>query len=174
MTKKDDDLIEKVKKAQEEAETSDQVEAEKLSEIDKIKQELSEMTEMAKRTMADIQNLRRRQEEEKGAWVKMANAGLISSLLPALDNLNRALDHLPAEHAEGITMAVKQCNKVFEDAGLTPIETTGKPFNPDLHEALIQGPGEKDIIIEELEKGYVIGERVIRHAKVKVGNGEKE
>ena len=108
--------------------------------------------------------------------VIMANAELIKTCLPVLDNLKRAKEHVPEgaeEWFKGIEMAITQLEQAFTNAGLEKIEAQGKPFNPDLHEALIQEPGEKDIITEELECGYMIGTRVIRHSKVKVGNGEK-
>jgi len=146
-------------------------------EIKKLQQDLNEMTEMAKRTMADLQNLKRRQEEERGQVIKMANASLIKELLPVLDNLNRAKQHTPDEAkdwCEGVVMSINNLDKIFTEFGLTEIPTTGEAFNPDLHEALMQGPGDKDIILEELEKGFCLGDFVIRHAKVKVGNGEKE
>lgn len=173
------DLAEKLKKAQEEAIQKDQKEStkeEKSSEADKIRTELQEMTELAKRTMADLQNLRRRQEEEKSVWIKMANAELIKALLPIIDNLDRALSHMPDsadDWHQGIEMSINQLNQVMKDFGLEEIECLEKEFNPDLHEAMAQGEGEKNIILEVFEKGYRIGDRIIRHAKVKVGNGDK-
>lgn len=192
MVKKDDQnntnetsLTEKLKKAKEDAAKKDKKEAEKiadsstnpqLSEIENLKKELAEMTELAKRTMADLQNYKRRQSDERIQIITMANIDLIRSLIPILDNLERAKLHAPEAAKEwfsGIEMCITQLKKVLEDSGLKQIESIGKTFNPDLHEALMQGPGEKNIIIEELEKGYVLGDRVIKHAKVKVGNGEK-
>ena len=141
----------------------------------KIQQELDEMTELAKRTMADMQNQKRRFEEEKKVLITMGNVGLIKSLLPIIDNLNRAKEHAPEntdkEWLNGIEMSLNQLNTELTNFGLKEIPTKDEKFNPDLHEALLQGEGEKDIIIEELEKGYMLGERVIRHAKVKVGTG---
>ncbi len=149
-------------------------------EVELLKKELEKMTELAKRTMADLQNLKRRQEEEKRAIIIMANADIMRSMLPILDNLERAFKHMPdsakndqtKEWIQGLEISAKQLAKALEDAGLKPIESLDKPFNPDLHEALAQGPGSKDTVIEELEKGYQLGDRGIRHAKVKVGNGE--
>jgi molecular chaperone GrpE len=149
---------------------------EKPSEIDLVKNELLQMTELAKRTMADLQNFRRRQEEERINIIRLANEELIKRLLPALENLNKAISLIPKESTtfkEGLEMSVKQINKAFEDMGLIQIEALNKPFNPNLHEALTQGPGEKDMVVEELGKGYVLGDKVILHSKVKVGNGEK-
>jgi len=143
---------------------------------DKTKEELEQMTEMAKRAMADLQNLKRRQEEEKIHWIRMANADLMKKLLPILDNLDLAKKHMP-QGAEGwykgIEMSINQLQQTMQDAGLTPLETVGQPFDPEKHEALAQGPGNKDEVIEEFEKGYKLGDYIIRHAKVKVGNGEK-
>jgi len=180
--RKDDkkvDLKKKLEEAKAQAAEKDKKDAASTgqdSELEKLKEELQQMTELAKRTMADLQNLKRRQEEEKAIWIKMANANLVKEILPILDNLDRAKEHIP-EGAEdwhkGIEMSINQLHKVMNDTGLLPMECVGQPFNPELHEAMAQGPGEKDIIIEEFEKGYMLGDRVIRHAKVKVGNGEK-
>jgi len=188
MTKKDDhkdqevdELAEKLKKAQQQAAENDAQEETQTSELDQVKQELATMTEMAKRAMADLQNLKRRQEEERFAMIAQSNAKLIEKLLPALENLNRAINHIPeeanssepiTEWIKGLVLSIDQFKKVFEDMGLKVVESVGQPFNPDLHEAMAQGPGEKDTILEEFEKGYMLGSRVIRHAKVKVGNGE--
>ncbi|MBU1151884.1 nucleotide exchange factor GrpE [Patescibacteria group bacterium] len=168
-----DDLHEKLKKAQEEAqqETNEQ----ELSKTDQLQEELEKMTETAKRAMADMQNLKRRMEEERFTIFANAKADFIKQILPILDNLERALSHTPKEAkewAKGLEMSVNQLEKVFEDAGLTKMETTGQPFDPALHEALMQSPGEQNIITEELEAGYQMGDRVVRHAKVKVGNGQ--
>ncbi len=179
--KKDDDLKKKLEKAREEAAEKDRMESGYDEENDKIKEELEKMTELAKRTMADLQNLKRRQEEERASIYKMANAELIKSLLPILDNLNRAIAHMPENPDEktkkwlnGIEMCIGQFEKVFTDFGLSEINSLNTPFDPDIHEAVMQGPGKKDHVTEEFEKGYKIGDRVLRHAKVKVGNGEKE
>ncbi len=153
----------------------DGVTSDSKEELGKLKEELTAMTETAKRTMADMQNMKRRQDEEKSTIIFMANAALIKALLPQIHNLNRAKQHVPEgaeEWAKGIEMSVDQINKTLQDMGLTPIETVDTPFNPDLHEALMSETGEKDMVIEELEKGYMLGNKVLTHAKVKVGNGE--
>lgn len=145
------------------------------SELEIVKQELEQMTEMAKRTMADMQNLRRRSEDERKNYIIMSNMALIKQALPVLDNLDRAKEHVPENSSEwfkGIEMSINQLHKIFQEAGLKSFDSLGQPFNPDLHEAIAEGPGEKGIIIEEFEKGYMLGDRIIRHAKVKVGNGE--
>jgi molecular chaperone GrpE len=143
----------------------------------KLEEDLAEMTEYAKRAMADLQNMKRRIEEERQLLTTMANIGLISSLIPIIDNLERGMGHVPEdakEWAQGVIMSINQLKKMCEDAGLKEIESLGHPFNPELHEALMEGPGEKNTVTEVFEKGYKLGNRVIRHTKVKVGNGEKQ
>lgn len=186
MTHKDDkkndiDLKKKLQEATKEArekEAKEQQNNENLenAETENLKTELAQMTELAKRTMADLQNLRRRQEEEKLNWIKMANIDLIRALLPILDNFERSKQHIPKEGDEcykGLEMSINQFHQVIQNEGVKAIESIGKLFNPDFHEAISQGPGEKNIIIEEFEKGYMLSGRVIRHAKVRVGNGEQ-
>ncbi|MBL4694099.1 nucleotide exchange factor GrpE [Candidatus Gracilibacteria bacterium] len=172
MTKKDDhtndeeiDLAAKV----EEAKAEDDVQNSEVDETEKLRQDLQEMTEAAKRTMADMQNMKRRQEEQRSELVQMANAALMKSLIPIIDNLNRAAEHITDD---GLVMCLKNFDTALRDAGLQTIETLGQTFNPDIHEAVQSGPGEKDTVIEEYEKGYTLGKRVVKHAKVMVGNGE--
>jgi molecular chaperone GrpE len=175
------DLAKKLEEAKKQATSHDQgdmkkIIAEKDAEIEKLKKELEEMTEMARRTMADMQNLRRRTEEERVDTIFMANYDLIKRILPILTSLELAEKHVPDKAADwykGIDMSVKDLYKALEETGLQRIQTTGQPFDPNFHEALMQAPGEKDMVTEELEAGYILGKRVIRHAKVKVGNGEK-
>lgn len=169
--KKDQELGEKIAEAQKKAEK----EAPQGEEIEKLQKELNEMTEMAKRAVAEMQNLKRRFEEDKRQFLTFANLELIRALLPVIDNFERALTHTPKEAAEwckGIEMSLNQLHQALAQAGLTSIEVElGAKFNPDFHEALAQDTGEKDTILEVFEKGYILGDRVIRHAKVKVGNG---
>ncbi len=172
-----DDLAQKLADAQKQAAAKEEAAATQGAndEQTNLRVELEQMTELAKRTMADFQNYKRRQDDERRVIITMANVDLIRSLIPITDNLDRAKQHVPAgaeEWFKGIEMCSAQLHKVMNDSGMKPIESLNQPFNPDLHEALAQGPGPKDTVIEELEKGYMLGDRVIRHAKVKVGNGE--
>lgn len=184
---KQDELAKKIKEAQEAEqkirdEENKKIEEEDSSEMEQVKKDLAEMTETAKRTFADLQNLKRRQLEDAERMRVSAKKNIIKDLLPSYDNLKRALSHKPdsdkkeeiLKWSEGIEMAINQMDQALNNNGLEKIESIGEKFNPDLHEALVQGPGEKDVIIEELEFGYKIGNQVIRHAKVKVGNGDEE
>lgn len=181
MTHKDDkktdiDLKKKILEATKEAQQKEAQEQQSNINSEKLKAELEKMTELAKLTMADLQNSRRRQEEEKFTWIKMANIDLIRALLPILDNFERSKQHIPKDGDDfykGIEISINQFQQVIQNAGVQTIESVGKPFNPYLHEAISQGPGEKNIIIEEFEKGYMLSDRIIRHSKVRVGNGEQ-
>jgi len=169
------DLKKKLEEAQKQAAHKHEEEKSSNVELEKLKAELAEMTEVARRAMADLQNLRRRNEEERLDIILMANSELIKNLLPVIENLDRAVSHIPegaSEWYKGIEMSIKELHKVLLNLGLTKIETVGAKFDPNLHEALTQGPGEKDIVIEEFESGYILGKKVIKHAKVSVGNGE--
>lgn len=152
----------------EEAKAQDDAQKDENDETEKLRQDLQEMTELAKRTMADMQNMKRRQEEQRSELVQMANAQLLKSLIPIVDNLHRAAEHITDE---GLTMCLNNLSTALQNTGLQEIETVGKPFDPDFHEAVQSGAGEKDTVVEEYEKGYILGKRVIRHAKVMVGDG---
>lgn len=175
------DLAKKLEEAAQDASKKDKgdlakILEEKNAEIEKLKKELADMTELARRTMADMQNLRRHTEEERVETILMANYDLVKRLLPVLTTLELAEKHVPDKAADwykGIDMAIKDMYKALEEIGLQKIETVGKPFDPNFHEALLHEAGEKDMVLEEFEAGYILGKRVIRHAKVKVGNGEK-
>ncbi len=129
------------------------------------------------RAQADLINYKRRSEQEKLEFSNFAHANLILSLLPIFDDLERALAHAPARLAklpwvDGIRLIVRKFQNALEAQGLTPIEALGKPFDPNLHEAVRQDKGAEGIIIEEVQKGYKLHDRVIRPAMVVVGNGE--
>ncbi len=146
----------------------------KENRIEKLEAELIEMTEMAKRAMADMKNIKRRFEDEKIQIFSLATAEIIKQLLPIIDNIQLALKHAPNEKwSEGIKMSLEQLKETFKKLGLTEIRALSRKFDPDLHEAIAQGPGKKDMIVEVFEKGYKLGDRLIRHAKVKVGTGEE-
>lgn len=139
---------------------------------------LAEMTELAKRTAADFQNFRRRSDEEKNQLAIFANLHFLQAIFPVIDNLNRAFAHIPEglaneEWVKGVCAIEKQFTDTLASLGLQEIPCQpGIKFDPAFHEAVTQGPGEKDAILECLEKGYSWNGQVLRPAKVKVGNGE--
>jgi len=142
------------------------------ADLEKLSKELAEMTELAKRQVADMQNLRRRTEEERTQIFAMASGELIKKILPVVDNLDRAATHVPdsaKDWFKGIELSLTELHKIFTDFGLQKMQTLNQPFDPNLHEAVLQGQGPKDTVIEELEAGYTLNGKVLRHAKVKVG-----
>lgn len=147
-------------------------------EEERLKKQLEEVTEQAKRAAADLINYKRRVEEDQKNFIEFANSGLLLELLPILDNLERAYKHIPEDSEQakdfgkGIIQIYDHFKTTLQKAGLTRIKAEpGTQFNPHFHEALISGQGEKDKILEELEKGYTLSGRVLRPAKVKVGDG---
>lgn len=146
------------------------------NELEETREQLRIMTETAKRALSDLQNFKRRTEEEKSAFIQYANASLFTEMLPAIQNMQRSLQHEPKdeEWTKGAIQTMKQLLSTCEKAGLSPIHaSSGTPFDHNFHEALLTAPGEKDIILEELEPGFMLGEKVLKPARVKVGNGEK-
>lgn len=166
-----DKKIEEAKTADDAANQSQQAQDDKDAKIEELKGQLA-------RAMADLQNFKRRSEEEKASFVKFANAEMLKSILPILDNLDRSITHLPQdlkdnEWAKGMTHIHSDLLKTFEKLNITKIKTVGEKLDPNKHEALMAGPGEADLVTEEFEPGYMIGDEVLKVAKVKVGDGSK-
>ena len=136
---------------------------------------LEQLTEALQRERADAVNLRRRHEEEITRLRSSVKASVISDLVPVIDNFERALKHVPEDlsgndYVKGVQGVVKQFEKTLADMGVQRIRTVGEPFDPNLHEAVgvEEGEGDEEIVSEELQAGYRIGDDVIRHAMVKV------
>jgi len=131
-----------------------------------------ELTEHLQRLQAEFDNFRRRTDEDRSKFIDIAKEEIIKELLPLLDNLERATNHLPEElknnqWAGGITQISKQATETFKNLGIDRIKTIGEKFDPHLHEAVAGEGGEE--IIEELQSGWQLGEKVLRHALVKLG-----
>jgi molecular chaperone GrpE len=143
-------------------------------ELKANKEQLEKLTIISQRALADLQNYKRRTEEEKAGFITFANAELLAAILPSIDNIHRALAHDPkdAEWVKGTEQILAQLIDTLTRLGLKPIETAGQKFDPNLHEALLTGPGPKDQIIAELEKGYTFNDKTIKRSRVSVGNGE--
>jgi molecular chaperone GrpE len=157
--------------------TKEDVEALK-KELTEAKTEVQANLASWQRVQADFINYRRRIEQEKEETVKFANAGLALSLLPIIDDFERAFASLPPEPngvawVEGIRLIERKMRTALEAHGLSTIEAVGQPFDPRLHEAMRQDKGKEGIIVQEMQKGYRIHGKVIRPSKVVVGNGEE-
>lgn len=140
-----------------------------------LEAQLQELTNALQRERADATNIRRRHEEEISNLRNRLKANVISELLPAIDNFERALKHVPKElegndYIKGVQGVVKQFETTLSSIGVERIKTVGEAFDPNLHEAVAveEGEGNKEIVTEELQAGYRLGNDVIRHAMVKV------
>ncbi len=132
-----------------------------------------DMTETLKRLQADYENYKKRVEKQKEEFTKYANADFASKLLPILDNLSLALRNTSTEQKEfvkGMELIYSEFIDVLKAEGLEMIDAEGKKFDPYLHEALMQEESDKEpeTITEELQKGYIFKDRVLRHTKVKL------
>lgn len=139
-------------------------------------QMIDELSLALKRERADSINLRRLHSDELTLAKQRSIVSVIRELLPALDNLERALKYTPtdlkdSDYVKGIESVIKQFEKSFTNLGVSRILTVGQEFNPELHEAVHlddSAGGSKEIISEELQAGYIVNNEVIRHAMVKV------
>ena len=133
------------------------------------KNDLANLENQLKRALADYQNLEKRIESEKVAWIKLANKDLLLKLLPGIDNLLLAQKHT---QDDGVTISIKHFLDILESVGVKKIETEGVSFNPHFMEAVSTKPGEEGKVLEELRAGYELNGEVIRPAQVIVGKGE--
>ncbi len=141
----------------------------------KQKEDIEDKDDRIKRLMAEFENFKKRIDKERTGLYNSVMGDVIISLLPILDNLEKAAktETKDEQYKNGIEMVVKQFKDVLKNNGVTEIETVGKKFDPSLHEAvsLVQDDklGEKEIK-EEFRKGYMLGDRVLRHSLVVVAN----
>jgi molecular chaperone GrpE len=143
--------------------------------LKELEQKIAELTEALQRERADATNIRRRHEEDRAKMAEFYKAMVMQELLPAIDNLERAVRHTPKELADhdyvkGVKSVFKQFEQSFAQLGVKRIKTVGEIFDPRLHEAvqMEDGDGTVEVVCEELQPGYILGDEVIRHAMVKV------
>lgn len=141
----------------------------------KMAEQVQELTQALQRERADAVNLRRRHEADLTSLRSRVKATVIQDLLPVIDNFERALKHVPADlqdndYIKGVQAVVKQFEQTLAQMGVERIKTIGEAFDPHLHEAVSheEGDGEHEVVSEELQAGYKVGDEVIRHAMVKV------
>lgn len=144
-------------------------------QINDLQTQITELTDALQRERADAVNLRRRHDEQIASLKNVVKARVIQDLLPVIDNFERALKHVPKDlegndFVKGVQGVVKQFEKTLADIGVERIKTVGEPFNPEFHEAVSMddGDGTQEVVSEELQSGYKLGDDVIRHAMVKV------
>jgi molecular chaperone GrpE len=158
--------------------------SELLEQLQAAERELAQARERAdqnlsnwQRAAADFSNYKRRVEEDKAATGQFANAILLARLLAVLDDYDRALDNVPPNThdawVEGIRLVERKLRGLLESEGVTPIEAVGKPFDPNLHEAVVHEDTTEhpdNTVIDEVQRGYLLHDRVLRPALVRVAN----
>jgi molecular chaperone GrpE len=153
----------------------------KKPSLESMQIEIDELTRALQRERADSDNIRRRHDEQVGSLKNMVKAGVVRELLPVIDNFERALKHVPKDlekndYVKGVNAIVKQFEDRLKQMGVERIKTVGQEFDPKLHEAVSMedGDGTVEIVSEELQPGYKMGNEIIRHAMVKVKMVNKE
>lgn len=149
----------------------------KSKKQEELEQQVGELTQDLQRVRADFENYRKRVEQEKEMARASGKIGSIMQLLPMIDNIERAISHMPAElsedsWAQGVSKLVKNLEKSLTTMGVSRIDASqGARFDPNLHEAVQfdeDAEGEHEVIAEELQAGYKLGDEVMRPSMVKV------
>ena len=141
-------------------------------------EKIEELTDRVKRQMAEFENFRKRTEKEKSSMYEMGARDIIERILPVVDNFERGLASIPEEakatpFADGMEKIYKQFQKTLEEAGVKAIEAVGQEFDPNFHNAVMHVDDEslgENVVAEELLKGYMYRDTVVRHSMVKVAN----
>jgi molecular chaperone GrpE len=149
------------------------------AQLEEARSEAQEIFGKLLRAMADFQNFKRRTEVQRADYRRDANAALVINILPAVDDLDRALASVDAKLAglqwiEGIRQIQRKFQGALTALDVTEIDADGADFDPRLHEAVGHVPGEEGKVVQVLQKGYTVGDRVVRPAMVMVGNGEED
>ncbi|MBK7381218.1 MAG: nucleotide exchange factor GrpE [Ignavibacteriales bacterium] len=142
--------------------------------ISQLENEKDELKDSLLRKVAEFENYKRRSENEQLNLIKYAAESFIQKILTVVDDLERTLVHLEESEnsksiAEGIKLVYEKFTRILKEQGVTPIEAIGKPFNVDFHEAILQRKDssvEPHTVLDEIQKGYLYKDRVIRHAQV--------
>lgn len=165
----------KAKKVDQTGAPRDDSQAKPDAQLQALEQQIAELTHALQRERADAINLRRRHDEEMAGLRTRSKANVVRELLPVIDNFERALKHVPEDlkdhdFVKGVQGVVTQFEKTLKDMGVERIKTVGEPFDPVLHEAVSMedGDGTREIVSEELQAGYKLGDDIIRHAMVRV------
>ena len=161
--------------AQQETKTKTSFFGKKKKEKDKFEQQIEDLTDRLKRSMAEFDNYRKRTEKEKSSMYIIGAKDIVEKMLPIVDNFERGLAQAPEDDpfAEGMKMIYKQMMTAFDEMGVKPIEAVGKDFDPNLHNAVMHVEDEsvgENIVVEEFQKGYTYKDFVVRHSMVKVAN----
>ena len=145
---------------------------------DKKDEQIEELNDRLRRTMAEFDNFRKRTEKEKSAMYEIGAKSIVERILPVIDNFERGLSAPPADESakafvDGMDMIYKQLLKTLEESGVKAIEAVGQEFDPNFHNAVMHVEDEnvgENVIVEEFQKGYLYRDSVVRHSMVKVAN----
>ena len=145
---------------------------------DKKDEQIEELKDRLVRSMAEFDNFRKRTEKEKSQMFEVGAKSIVEKILPVVDNFERALDAASDEEKEtpfvqGVDKIYKHMITTLEEAGVIPIDAKGKEFDPNLHNAVMHVEDDElgeNVVAEELQKGYMYKESVVRHSMVKVAN----
>lgn len=162
-----------------EADSEDPDKKKSFSKEERQKDEqIEELTDKVKRQMAEFDNFRKRTEKEKSQMYDMGAKTIVEKILPVIDNFERGLAAVPEDNKEdafvvGMDKIYRQMLTVLEEAGVKPIEAVGAEFDPNFHNAVMHVEDEtlgENVVAEELQKGYMYRDTVVRHSMVKVAN----
>ncbi len=145
---------------------------------DRRDQQIEELTDRVQRQMAEFDNFRKRSEKEKSAMYEIGAKSVIEKILPTIDNFERGLSGLTEEQkqdpfVQGMEKVYRQMLTTLDGIGVKPIESVGKPFDPNFHNAVMHVEDEEageNTVVEEFQKGYLYRDSVVRHSMVKVAN----
>jgi molecular chaperone GrpE len=156
---------------------TDEEQLEEVDEVEALQKERDGLVDTVQRVQAEFENFRKRAAREQASLVARAHERLVKELLPVLDDLERALEaaeaHEEAKLEEGVALVTRSFADVLRREGLEEVPTDGK-FDPHIHEALLSQPSEAEegAVIEVIQKGYRLGDRVLRPARVVVSRGD--
>lgn len=144
----------------------------------KLEEKIADLEEKRVRQLAEFENFRKRSEKEKSQMFEMGAKDVVEKILPVIDNFERGLMTVPEEQKEdsfvqGMELVYKQMITALEDLGVKPIEAVGQPFDPNIHNAVMAVDDdslESGTVAEEMQKGYLYKDSVVRHSMVKVVN----
>ncbi len=160
------------------AETTGAAQDELQTRLAEAEAQAAEYKDQWLRAAADYKNFKRRVEIERAELIRSASSALLLKLLPVMDDFERAIANIPPEIAEtpwwgGTQLIAQKLRTILESEGVKPIEALGQDFDPNLHEAVLyeEAEGQEGKVIAELQKGYRLGDRVLRPSMVKVGRG---
>jgi molecular chaperone GrpE len=165
------------------AESGEETEVSLEKELTASQEEARRNWDLFLRARADLENFRKRAQREKEDLAKFANEKILREILPVVDNLERALEHVGSETgagdslAEGVEMTLKQFARVLDNFGVKPVTAVGEPFDPSRHEAMGQVESAEhppNTVAQELQRGYLLNDRLLRPALVMVAKAPAE